>query len=175
MAKVHFFVFLGTILRYFSSFTLGLYYSQFTLLRASILLYNHAGSLDLSNIWPKIANHRGFSKSWEKLIFFPKKIQLSFSNLNSRSFDQTYSFVNSLCFQSWEGYYYQYDIFWSRQGVSNHFFRGFSLSLFPWERLRMQGSSLRGRIRIALFSGLKRPKRRRQRFPCIMHIRCSFL
>ena len=93
--KNRFFEFLGgEILKFFSPISKGLYCGHFAPLHASLRLSSTAGSLDLSNFWPKMAKNRGFSKILGRKNFFSKKIFVpSFSTFYCGSFEPSYLYV----------------------------------------------------------------------------------
>ena len=55
---------------FFSPISKGLYCGHFALLHAFLRLLSSAGSLDLSNFWPKQAKNRGFSNILGRNKFF---------------------------------------------------------------------------------------------------------
>ena len=71
-----------------------MYCGYFALLHASLRLLSSAGSLDLSNFWPKMAKNRGFSKILGRKKFFSKKIFApSFDTFYCGSFEPSHSYV----------------------------------------------------------------------------------
>ena len=60
--KSIFWIFGEEFCKFFLFISKGLYYGYFALLHASLRLSSSAGSLDLSNFWPKWPKNRSFSK-----------------------------------------------------------------------------------------------------------------
>ena len=94
--KNRFFDFLGgENLNFFSPISKGLYCGHFAPLHASLRLLSTAGSLDLSNFWPKMAKNIGFSKIWGRKNFFSKKNFVPFfSTFYCGSFEPSNSYVS---------------------------------------------------------------------------------
>ena len=92
--KSIFWIFGEKILKFFSLISKGFYCSHFSPLHASLRLSSTAGSLDLSNFWPKMSKNRGFSKILSRKKFFSKKFFVpSFSTFYCGSFEPSYLYV----------------------------------------------------------------------------------